>query len=367
VHSYSDNRIFEKECVSLAVAGYETHLIAPNAPEGNINGVNLHGVLVNKKGRFSRVTNTVLKVYRKALEVDAELYHIHDPELIPVALWLKRKGKKIIYDVHEDYPQQNLYKDWIPLYLRYPVSWAMSLVEWIAARCFFSAIVAATPKIAERFPKSKTVTVQNFPLLQEFAVDSQTPYDARPLNVLYVGSIAKVRGVVENITAFNYVRHENCRLVLAGSFESESLLSECKKLQSWKNVDHLGWVDRDQLKLIFSSARIGLVLIHPIKNYLESYPVKLFEYMSAGLPVIASDFPLWRQIIDGAKCGILVNPGKPKEIAKAVDWLCDNPKEAMEMGENGRRAVVDLFNWENEEKKLLNLYEKLTQRGQRVS
>jgi glycosyltransferase involved in cell wall biosynthesis len=131
---------------------------------------------------------------------------------------------------------------------------------------------------------------------------------------------------------------------------------EIGQYQEWKSVKFLGYLNREDVNKILSESKVGLVTLHPIPNYLESLPVKMFEYMSAGIPVVASDFPLWKEIIEGNKCGICVDPLNPKEIAKAVNYIIDNPKEAQKMGENGKKAVENKYNWKIEEKKLLNLY-----------
>jgi len=103
----------------------------------------------------------------------------------------------------------------------------------------------------------------------------------------------------------------------------------------------------------------GLVLYHPVPNHTDAQPNKLFEYMSAGIPVISSNFPLWKEIVEGHQCGICVDPLKPDEIAKAIQWILDNPEKAKKMGENGRRAVEEKYNHTVEEKKLLTLYKLL--------
>jgi len=148
------------------------------------------------------------------------------------------------------------------------------------------------------------------------------------------------------------------RLILAGDFEP-GLEERLRQLHGWKNVESLGFVDRNGVRDVMSRSMTGLVILHPTINYIDSLPVKMFEYMSAGLPVIASNFPLWKEIVEGNKCGICVDPLNPREIAEAIQWMIEHPEEAKAIGENGRRAAEEKYNWEFEEAKLLSLYQRL--------
>jgi glycosyltransferase involved in cell wall biosynthesis len=225
---------------------------------------------------------------------------------------------------------------------------------------FFSAIVAATPAIATRFPISKTTIIQNFPIKDELCTISSIDYDNKPQSMVYMGGITRIRGIEENIKAFGRIKHQNCRFLLAGSFSDENFKKESASLIGWSSVDYLGYLSREKVRHVLEKSRAGFVLFHPVPNHVDAQPNKLFEYMSAGVPIIASDFPLWRKIVRGSDCGLLVDPMKPEEIAKAIDWILDNPKKAEIMGENGRQAVADHYNWLHEEKVLLDLYGKLT-------
>jgi len=356
VHPLFDIRIFYKQAKTLAKAGYDVTLIAQHKGDEVIEDVKIIS-LPAPRSRLSRIFGLTLRTFRLALKQKAALYHFHDPELIPVGLALKAlTSARVVYDIHEDYPRQILSKAWIPAIFRKPIAWGMGLLERIAAS-FFDGLVAATPGIARRFPPAKTVVVSNFPRVKELTSQEETaPYQGRPNWVVYVGSIASVRGAVEMVKA---VARANAptQLVLAGRFESTALQQALSGLPGWQRTRFVGWLDRRQVRDLLGKARVGLVLLHPLPRYQEAWPVKLFEYMAAGIPFIASDFPLWRELGDGA--GLFVNPLEPQAIAQAMDWLLMHPEEAEAMGRRGRESVLEKYNWEAEARKLLRLYERL--------
>jgi glycosyltransferase involved in cell wall biosynthesis len=168
-----------------------------------------------------------------------------------------------------------------------------------------------------------------------------------------------IRGIREIVKAIDLVGNPAARLVLVGEFQEPGLEQICRAESGWRRVDYSGRRSRSEVATILGDARAGLVAYRPVANLIEAQPTKLFEYMSAGIPVIASDFPLWRRIIDGAACGILVDPHNPKEIAVAIEWILTHAKEAEEMGQRGREAVMQVYNWEQESSHLLSLYERL--------
>jgi len=306
------------------------------------------------------MTRTVWQVYRSAVRADGDVYHFHDPELIPMGFLLRLRGKKVVYDVHEDLPRQILSKHWIPWWLRGVVAKGAELMEALAAR-FLDGIVAATPAIAARFPREKTVVVQNFPILSEFVVSEVVPYKERPPYVVYVGGISVIRGIFEMVKAMEHLPpNGQATLVIAGEFTPPALEEEVRKLPGWERVQFLGWQTRQQVVSLLGKARMGLVLLHPTPNYIDALPVKLFEYMAAGIPVVASDFPLWRRIVEEASCGLLVNPLDPGAIAEAITWLLEHPEEAEAMGKRGRRAVLEKYNWEKEAEKLIEFYRSIS-------
>jgi glycosyltransferase involved in cell wall biosynthesis len=302
------------------------------------------------------MTKTAYGVYRLARSIDADAYHFHDPELIPVALLLGRGGKRVIYDSHEHLPQQILTKPWIAAPLRRPLARFAEIGERLAAR-LVSAVVTAEPYVRRRFTgaAARTVTVNNFPMLDEFPA-TNLDWEARDLAVCYAGAITELRGAREMVEA---IARTDSRLLLAGRFDPPSLARDLSNDAGWSQVDFMGHLSREDLARTLARARAGLVVLHPIPNYVEANPTKMFEYMSAGIPVIASNFPAWRSIVDRHECGICVDPGSPEEIAAAIRWILANPGEAQRMGENGRLAVERLYNWGAERRMLLGLYEEL--------
>jgi glycosyltransferase involved in cell wall biosynthesis len=300
---------------------------------------------------------TAAKVIAAALRHDAALYHFHDPELIPGALLMRLLGKRVIYDVHEDLPRDVLSKDWIPDGLQRAVSLTASGLEWIASRTF-SATVAATPTIAARFPPARVTLVQNFVRDSEFSAEQGVPLEARRA-VAYVGSVTPERCAFEVVEAIARVARPDIHLIIAGEMSPAWLEKALAASPGWSRVDYRGYLDRAGVRRALAEARVGLAIFHPYQSYMESQPAKLFEYMAAGLPVIAADFPRFRAIVEANGCGICVPSQDPAAVAAAIDRLIEDPAQASEMGRRGRELVERFYNWESESRSLLGLYERV--------
>jgi glycosyltransferase involved in cell wall biosynthesis len=355
VHPWDDVRIFHKECFSLVEAGYDVSLVVPHTRDETANGVRVIA-LPKAKNRFQRMAGLSFNAFRRALEQNAEIYHFHDPELIAVGMALKLFGKRVIYDVHEDLPRQIENKEWLHPFLRKGIAYICECVEWFAG-ILLDGIVAVTPTIAGRFPAGKTWLVQNYPRLGELVSGKPEPVSARKPVIVYIGGITETRGARTMVEAMSLVPEKyEARLFLAGNMDSESLFAGLQAMPGWIRVEFLGWQSREQVADLLGAAKIGMVPLHPTANHIHSQPIKLFEYMSAGIPVIASDFPLWREIVDGCNCGVLVDPMDPSSISKAICTLLDNPEEASRLGENGRMGCRDIYNWNHEAEQLLNCY-----------
>ena len=341
VHPRNDVRIFRKECRTLVAAGYEVKLLVADGNGNEISdGVAVIDVGLERGGRWQRMTRT----------------RRHDPELLPVGVSLQRQGKRVIYDAHELLPASIRSKHYLPKLSRWVAAHLIGNYERFVARRL-SAVIAATPVIARRLGQvqHRTEVVANYPELKEVGAEPVT-WDRRKNLVCYQGAISWERGLREMVAA---ITQADCRLLLAGRYSDEMDCVAVRQLPGWEAVEEMGTLDHSRLRAMMYRCRIGLVLFHPHPNHLEAQPNKLFEYMAAGLPVIASDFPMWRELIEDWRCGICVDPMDPKAIAKGINWLFDHPEEADAMGRRGRKAIWERYNWESEARKLLALYDSL--------
>jgi len=369
-HLRYDTRIFVKMCSSLANQGYDVSLIVADGKGDEIkNGVKIIDVGL-LKNRFYRFFFSIIKVYRKAIKLNAKVYHFHDPELLLISGMLKLNSQAdIIYDVHENVKEDILGKDWIPLFFRRFISVLFVLTERLMLK-FINHIIVAEDSYLKIYKNRKNVTsILNYPIisLRKNKKKIKSNKVDSIINMVYVGGVSRIRGAVELIESVNLLvssGHSNIFLKIIGLISLDFKNELFKLINKYKLNSHVaicGVINHERVYDEFEKAHIGLSILHPDPNFIESIPTKLYEYMSVGIPVIASDFSMWKKIIEKYQCGICVNPMNPKEIAEAIISIKDNPIKSMKMGTNGIAPVEEFYNWEKESLKLINIYDDILQ------
>ena len=311
----------------------------------------------NEKGRLARIRKIPKRILQKAIEVDADLYQFHDPELISVGLKLKKLDKKVIFDSHEDVAQDILIKPYMRPWIRKIISRMYAKYEEYACR-IFDGVIAATPYIANKFLEMtpSVANINNFPILGELEVEAS--WSSKEKEVCYVGVITAKRGIKELVKAFEYTK-QPVHLNLVGRFAELDTEHEVKSMNGFNKVKEYGFINRQEVGKVLRKSMVGVVTLHPVSTYKVGLPIKMFEYMSAGIPMIVSDFSLWKEILGDEDCCLFVDPLSPNEIAAAIDFFIKHPRRAAQMGENGKRLVEDKYNWAQEKSKLFQFYETL--------
>lgn len=352
-HPVFDTRIFVKEARTLVRAGYPVCIIIPAAQDDHRDGVSILAVPLTNKGWQKLMVNP-WNILRKALQQPARaVYHIHDSDILLAGIILKLFGRKVIYDAHEDTPLQISYQHWLPALMRRPYAWFYFIVEKICG-WMFDRIIVAEPVIAKYFPERKTFLIRNFPIRESFRIPHQTPYPDRKNRLIHLGTLTRVRGLFEMLEGAKIAEKEtDFEFYLGGKLSPPDLE---QRITSSYTVNFAGWVSYTGLVDLLFESRIGIIIPHPIERYKTNYPVKLFEFMAAGLPVIASQEGESAAFVKEAQCGILVDPLNVKQIADAITWLFKNPEEAEAMGRRGQQLIFTRYNWEKESEVLLAVY-----------
>lgn len=360
VHWAHDIRILRKECATLAAAGHEVFLVAQHDRDEEIDGVKVLG-MPSPSGRRERMTRSTRAAVGRACGLAPAVCHLHDPELLAWLPQIRRSVPHVVYDMHEDLPRQLLTKDWIPRGLRKATSLAAHAVERVTLTGM--PVVAAEDSYVARRPWLRNVrVVRNYPRLDHLSGIPLTEVSGVPL-VGYLGTVTEDRGCLEVVAALGILAAESFRV----GFEcvgpvDPGLKARVETMACARGVSPLrlrGRVEAREGWGLMAGCRLGLALLHPDPNYVDSQPTKVFEYMALGLPVIVSDFPLYRAIVERHDCGVAVAPTDPAAIAAAIRSLIEDPERCRRMGDNGRRAVQATYSWDAEARTLLDLYEEL--------
>ena len=356
VHKLCDARIFYREAQTLVRAGYRVRLIGPGPAPDPIDGLTVVEIR-RQETRVRRFLLTGVPLFVDLIRTHADIYHLHDPELLWIGLILRAIGRSVIYDAHEDLPEQILSKSWIPRPLRRLAAWLVRRWLRLGLRRL-DGVVATADCVADALHlPTRPIVVRNYPVLDLIETSAEWK-DGAQIRVIYLGQVTEERGAVEMIEAMRLLAEPRIELILMGPM-SESVSAALRRCEASVSVTAIPWQRPLDAYKILASAHIGLACLRPLPRFQDALPVKLFEYMAAGIPVVVSGFPLWREIVETAECGILVDPLDASAIADAVRGLVDRPEERLRMGKNGRRAAEERYNWRHEAPQLLDLYRRV--------
>ena len=367
-HAPNDTRIFHKQCASLAKAGYQVSFVVKAKDAQSVGcttqkGVQVIQVPVDSSSRLKRMLFGAKAVYQKALEVDADIYEFHDPELLPYGLKLAKKGKKVIFDSHEDYPTQIMEKEWIPTFLRRMISSAYRAYETHVVKQLDAVLFPCTKNGINIFENraKQVVILSNAVMLEEMTPPQQEAQKSGD-TICCTGSLTYQRGITHLIRA---AHQAGVKLIRAGQYSSEEYRRELEAMPEYSCVEYLGYIGRQELAQVYARSSIGMSTILNVGQYasLDNFPTKVYEYMAAGLPVIVSDYPFMRRSVQQDDFGIAVDPDDVQAVAQAIRAILSDPQRAQQMGENGRQAVLQKYNWDIELKKLLELYDSLSEQN----
>lgn len=359
-HNRYDKRVFQKECISLVKHGFDVTLLLNDGKCEEVkNGVKIISLKRKPKNRLERIFTSKRLFNQKAIEINADIYHFHDPELIAVGKKLKRKGKTVIFDSHEDFPDDMLRKQWIPKPIRFIVSKLYGIYEYKASKQF-DVIITVTSHIYTRFSKycKRVELITNFPIVHE----EKDIYRCPQNYICHVGAISELWNIESTMKAI--AKFPNLVFLIAGP-NNESYISKLKMLPEWSCVEYIGFIEHSKVFELYSKSIAGLSLYFDNDNISSNGSLgvtKIFEYMESKLPVICSNNENWTNIIEKNSCGICVDPKDEKQITDAIRTILGNHVEAEKMGENGRNAVIEKYNWKIQEEKLISLYNDLCRR-----
>lgn len=359
VHHSEDNRILFRECVSLARAGHDVTILAAQGRAGMVHGVRVV-VLAVGGGRLRRMTIGAARLLRAARSLCADVYHFHDPELIPAALVLRAGGKPVIYDVHEDYGTAVLEREYIPAGLRRLVSRALCLLETGATRWF--RVVLAERYYAERFPRGVTVlNYARFPQVTDEALAQRSVGSG--IRLLYTGNVKVYRGAHQHVDLLKALPEASLHLVGRCSQElADQVRVRAAAAAPRLLLEGVGYsVPFERIVECYLQEQwtAALALFPPSPHTVRKELTKIFEYMAYAIPIVCSAFPNLRRIVEQEGCGLCVDPEDPAAAAAAVRWLADHPQQARAMGRRGREAARREYNWETQARRLLDLYEEV--------
>ncbi|KID57931.1 hypothetical protein JF50_04080 [Pseudoalteromonas luteoviolacea] len=363
IHIWDDVRVYKKQAVSLAASGFDVTLIARMDAEldGTIQeGVHLVRSKISDKGKIGRIA-FIYRVFLQALKCRADIYHLHNPNSIPIVILLSLLSRQVVYDTHEDYSQRLLFREWIPKSFRKLLCWLVSNLEKCAARASEFSIATQT-SVVKRLGNN-AILIGNSPryspdLVEKVKQNSRNIVKSDSFRLVYLGAINESRGISDIVNSLESInKHADTRLWLIGDIPSAYRL-ELENLPGWSFVDYLGRLEQDSAFAYVSLSDLGLICIHDVGDHAKTDPNKLYEYMSFGVPFVASNFSAWKEKLKSVNAGLFIEPNDPEKLAETIIECTGRVDELQELGRQGVK-FVEQNNWSQEFSKLEQNYREV--------
>jgi glycosyltransferase involved in cell wall biosynthesis len=368
VHPAYDARIFYRMCCGIARHGVSVVVVGPTwvRTDSSVR-MSPWNARIGQARRLPRV----LLALRAALAERADVYHFHDPELIPLGLALTalRPGSAVVYDVHEDYPSMMLEKYWLPRWTRGVMARGARVANWMAGR-FLDGIVTADPGVERDFKAmtgKRTLVFYNFPVLDLFE-NVIGGHDKAKADLVYVGGMSARAGTFVLLDALTLLAGEGIRptVRLCGYTDGErgrvAVQQGIQSRRLERQVEVQGRIPHSQVPDWIRSGRIGLVTLQAIDKFMKNIPSKMFEYWACGLPVVASALPPIGQFVVDGKNGLLFSPSSAEDLARAIRHLLERPDEVEAMGRHGKRLIHEVWNNDRQVDSLIRFYRHIVGR-----
>ncbi|MCX6227028.1 MAG: glycosyltransferase family 4 protein [Bacteroidia bacterium] len=365
-HNPYDGRIYHREAKSLARNGYTVSILTlfdGKRQEPIDENIRVKYIDAVHENIYFLFLIQLYKLFREALKERADIYHCHEPESHLVGLVLKIiKRKKLVLDVHEYYP------DVIELAGRFYKYFYMLSCYVIEPLCCWmdNCIICADDEIKRLYlnRNKNVITIFNYPLIERWELNDNCPIHKNHNTLIYAGGFSEVRGIWLMLATIGELakRFPDVMLLLLGDGPPalrDEMQQYIKERNLENNIQCIGNVPHTEVTQYLRKAGVGLLLYQPIKKFCKNIPTKQYEYAISELPIVGTDLPPIKEFIDDAKCGLLVPPSNIEEVVNAVSYIFTHSDEAKKMGENGKNAVYEKYNWELMEGKLIDIYSKL--------
>ena len=353
VHPRRDTRIFYRECLSVNKHGYKCVLIVADGMGDEVfEGINI--VDIGKTpNRLNNLFKSYFRILNKVKELKPAVVHFHDPELIFVGARIK--NIPVVFDIHENIPSQILDKPYIPKIFRQPISFCYKQLENFLIKRFHLVLAEHSYKSRYKDKGKSVTTILNMPEIGHF--EPFINHTRKGHEIFYIGEISSDRGIHVLLDALRILKKRKVEFYmhLVGPMTQKTKMD----INTQHILDSVRFYGRMDSKKGFELSRnciAGISILKPIKNFVGSYSTKIFEYMAIGLPVITSNFPLYKDVVERYDCGYCIDPNSPEELANKMEGLIKSETDVNRMGVNGSNAIKSHFNWASEEEKLRMLY-----------